>query len=652
MRISTALLAALVAVGTPVQAAPPAKPRLPFPPKMLWLDNEADPHALASRSKVATVLDRAADAGFNIVVPDTRNWHGHLFYGGSLGVRPRTIAGRPYPAGFDLLRTVAAEAASRGLRVYAGVNVFVGGAKDGQDTATEGWQHPAWQSVLWDSVTEVRVGGAPPVLARGVNDRASTGVSVLNRRFGSRLFRRDSPGNAADGVRQKAAGRWVSESTSGTHWLELAWPEPVRVAEVALHFPRGNPAPTAVLIADGHPFGSVERNRALLALIRPADGPRRVSRLRIEFPAGGDGVSRVDEVEVLSPGAGNVARTAAVTADSSMRRGGGVLAAVSGGRVVAVEREESLPPAGMEVPSDGCLVVLEDADPLRVAAMTTGTAVEVVSGPRLLRESEHPGGALLYLNPADPEVQDHLLAILDEIMQVDGVEGVVLDRVRYDNARADFSDTSRRLFEKAMNLKVADWPRGVMTPPDPFTGSALKMGPHFEKWVLWRAQVIRAFVARCRALADRRGRLLGDYVGGWYGTYWEVGVNWASDTYNPERDYEWAPQGYRRTGYAQMLDFLSPGLYFPALRRGDGPNRDETVEGGIALARRITGPTLPLAAGLYVPNLNTPEAFEQAVRLCLEEGGGVMVFSHTTLDKMARWDAARLGLQAVPRQLE
>jgi len=53
-----------------------------------------------------------------------------------------------------------------------------------------------------------------------------------------------------------------------------------------------------------------------------------------------------------------------------------------------------------------------------------------------------------------------------------------------------------------------------------------------------------------------------------------------------------------------------------------------------------------------VPNLTSDQDWERAVRLCIEKTSGVMIFSQTSLDATARWEATHRGLEAVPILLE
>jgi hypothetical protein len=617
---------------------------------MLWLDNEADPLALSSREKVAAVLDRAKDAGFNIIVPDARNWFGQAFYRSRTAPRPDGFRGHPYPADFDFLATVCDEAHRRGMQVHAGLNMFVDGGKNASGRVGYAWENPGIQSVVHDRVVEVSVGDGFTTRAATVNDRGGSGVSVIAPPYGARLVRRNSAPNAADGIVGRNASRWVSGDSTATHWLRLKWPRPRVLARAELAFPKGFPLRSCRVLADCGEAATLADNAALTVSLALA-APKPARELRVEIAdAGADGIARIEEIAVFDADGRNIAPEAVVAADSEMRRPPARIVAVSGGRVASVTGEDALSTGGLAVPADGALLVFENAGD--APAVAVGEPARAQSRTVLLREDEHPGGSLLYTNPADPAVQKRCLTIIDEVAANYPVEGVVLDRVRFDSFKTDFSDVSRRRFEGDMGVKVADWPADIGVPADPLTGAPLRKGPLHDKWLLWRARVIHGFFAEARKVTRRHGKLLGDYVGGWYQTYWEVGVNWGADDYDPSPEFAWAPPGYGRWGYARMLDYLSPGVYYGAVRKAGAADPASTVEGGCELARRVTRGAIPLAPGLYVPNLNSDGAFEDAVRACIETGGGVMVFSHTTLDKTNRWEAARRGMEAVPQHME
>lgn len=632
--------------------------RLPSPVKMLWLDNEADPASWASREAVAALLDKARDAGFNVVVPDTKNMLGYVFYDSEVASRPLTLKGKPYPADFDLLRVVIEEAHARGLQVHAGLNLFAEGGKGPHGRIGPAYSHPDWESVVYDRLASIRFGDSVSTFAATVNDRGTAGFSVLTPSYGTRVCAADSPACVADGVIGKQASRWVSANTTATQSVRFQWTEPVRLSRLDLHFARGFPVCDLDAACDGTTV-AILRGNSLTSVSLPLENAPATGARCLEIvilDPGADHIARIEEARIFESGSGrNVAPDAIVTATSTMGRTRALFAVVENDRITTpLQHESDLPDTGLPVPPNGAVIAAEDpAAAAWLKTISDTSPVTVTAEKVLLPESQHPGGSLVYVNPVHPEVQSRNLAIIGEILSRYEVDGVILDRGRYDNIKTDFSDLSRRRFERDMGLRVNRWPEDIYIPANPLTEESMTTGPLFDRWVLWRAKVIRDFFEQARAVVRRHpGRIFGAYVGGWYPVYWEVGVNWAHESYDPRRDFAWAPKGYRATGYAQLLDYLSPGLYYPVVRKGAGAPDTDTVEGGIELVQRVTAHSVKLVPGLYVPNLNSDEVFEEAVRACIQRASGVMVFSQTSLDSLNRWEAARRGLEAVPVHLE
>lgn len=619
---------------------------LPLPLKLLWLDNEVDPASTESREKIARLLDKAKSAGFNVIVPDARNYFGLAYYDSALAPRAN--------AGFDYLKTVVEEAHARGLRVHAGLNIFVDGSKDSQKRIGAAWDHPEWQSVVYDAFTQVALADAKAVRIAALNDFATSGISVFTPAYGFRLFAQDAVGNVTDGIIGRAASRWVSASGGTRHFLRFEWETTQAVSQVIVHFPKGYPARIIEAHADDvvTSVGDNSSLRVSMNMLKSAQGPQRAAppyarSAQIDFlDPGADGIARVEEVEILDWQQQQIAGRAKVTADSSMSRGKAWFATVADGRVTSVASELSYTGISAPIPRDGCILVLPD----KPTDELVGKTAQLQAEPDLMREQEYPGGRLLYTNPANADVQNRAIEIIREALTKYEVDGVILDRVRFDNLKTDFSDVSRAAFEKEIRQVVAKWPADIYVPANPLSGEPMRKAPLFSKWVLWRAKVIHDFMDRVReAVRKAPGKHLGDYVGSWYDTYWEVGANWAVPSYKPGVQEEWRPAGYETTAYADSLDYLSPGVYFSALRKGEAQKSEESIEGALESVQEITGGGVPLAPGIYVPNLNSDGALESAIRMCIENAGGVMVFSHSSLEKMNRWEACRRALEAVPK---
>lgn len=265
------------------------------------------------------------------------------------------------------------------------------------------------------------------------------------------------------------------------------------------------------------------------------------------------------------------------------------------------------------------------------------------------------------LNPSDPQVQEYEMEILKEfVSKYPQCDGLIFDRLRYDGITSDFSDLSRSQFEAHLGRKVENFPEDILSW---YWGGRLrkhwKRGPLFNEWCRWRAGVIHDFVSRAHSelKAINPGLIIGDYTGAWYPTYYQLGVNWASQRYDPSAEYDWATPDYRETGYAELLDVYMTGLYYSFITKEDVDNSVGrtwssgeaalnteikycySVEGGAEMARRITCGAVPVVGSIYVEQyLGDMGKFPLAVEQSLKSTGGVMVFDIVHLGKHGLWD--------------
>ena len=181
------------------------------------------------------------------------------------------------------------------------------------------------------------------------------------------------------------------------------------------------------------------------------------------------------------------------------------------------------------------------------------------------------------LNPGYPEVQEYQISILEEfVTKYPELDGLIFDRVRYDEITSDFSEFSKKQFEEYAGVTVENFPEDILSWYDADGKLREKWAPgkHFKKWVEYRAMIIHDFVAKTHdALKKINPELIiGDYTGAWYPTYFQVGVNWASETYDPSQvpEYQWwATEDYHKSGYAEMLDVYMTGLYYTLITKED-----------------------------------------------------------------------------------
>ena len=292
-------------------------------------------------------------------------------------------------------------------------------------------------------------------------------------------------------------------------------------------------------------------------------------------------------------------------------------------------------------------------------------AVNYVPGRGLLRQSEIPNKSILFTNPALPEVQEHEIAVFKEVAARYDLDGIVLDRARYDNIQSDFSDFSRRAFEAYVGEPVERFPEDIYAwVSDGEGGWKREEGRWFKKWIEWRASVIHGFFARTKKeLAEVAPKLkFGAYTGAWYPSYYEVGVNWAAPSYDPSEEFAWATPEYRNYGYADLLDIYTNGNYYwpvtvEEYRRSDKAHLNETdseaqrgdhlsVEGGCRYSRRLLGDR-PFIGGMYVEDYRRDTVqFKRAVEMNLRESDGVMIFDIVHIINRDWWGPLRRAIEA------
>jgi hypothetical protein len=268
------------------------------------------------------------------------------------------------------------------------------------------------------------------------------------------------------------------------------------------------------------------------------------------------------------------------------------------------------------------------------------------------------------LNPANPAVQKYELSILNELLKkYTSLDGIILDRVRYDGMEADFSALSKKLFEKYIGKKVQHFPADIFRYKKGEHKLIKEPGILYKEWLEWRASVIYNFFKQARAVAKAANPkiIFGDYTGAWYPTYYEVGVNWASNKYDVQKDYPaWATKKYQQYGYAELLDLYSSGCYFYEVTKQEVKEVNEikaarteagmsdqkaawySVEGSAEMAMNITMKAAPLLGSIYVDQYKTNKTqCVKAMQMCLDKTNGLMIFDMVHIVERDWWDAIK-----------
>ena len=259
---------------------------------------------------------------------------------------------------------------------------------------------------------------------------------------------------------------------------------------------------------------------------------------------------------------------------------------------------------------------------LKISESTVGK--EAQAGKRIV---------LGFVNPANKEAQDFQLLRVEEVLKNYNVDGVILDRCRYDNLYADFSDQSKEQFSAYLEKqgKTLD-----AFPDDAFKiNSSGKMveGKYYKEWITFRSSVIKDFAGRVRELVDRYKKeknpelKLASYVGSWFEVYWQNGVNWSSKNFvYDERlkfpDSRFYTDAYYQTSYTEYLDFLMIGTYYKT---------EKEVNKYITLGNILTNGELPLYGSMSLPDLKTEEQVD-VFTASLKNSSGLMIFDFCYVD--------------------
>lgn len=291
--------------------------------------------------------------------------------------------------------------------------------------------------------------------------------------------------------------------------------------------------------------------------------------------------------------------------------------------------------------SGGPLGMLYDDPEKRSWAAVDNTPEGLVNQ---LDDHSREGGR--FLDPANPGVQEFLLELLGEVAAYEGLDGIVLDRCRYDDAALDagYTESAYEQFSACLGHEPERWP--VFSEPGHIfldkEPDALEVA-----WLTFRCRVIRDFVARAgeKVHSVAPGIRFANYVGGWFSEYYRSGVNWTSPSYDlaaEEPTFRWATPEYQATGLAPLVDFMLIGTYTGADKvHGSG---EKTMEGYATLARkRLCGDT-PFYAG---PDLGNEAGFRdgpqhevipEVVSTLLGAADGLFVFDLCHIRLHDYWD--------------
>ncbi len=268
------------------------------------------------------------------------------------------------------------------------------------------------------------------------------------------------------------------------------------------------------------------------------------------------------------------------------------------------------------------------------------------------------------INPVNPEYQDYIIEVMkDMLAKYPEVDGLILDRGRYDGITADFSDLSRSEFEKFIGDSIENFPDDILKVSRVEGKDTIARGKYFQDWIYWRSKTITDFLARARKELKEvdPDMIFSLYSGAWYPSYYEVGVNFASKDFDPSKDFSWAREDYKDTGYAELIDLYMTGNYYTDITIADYENNpdpiwNETdfeghsgdwycVEGSCKHLRDILGPNKFLGGMLVDQLYGNVERIPEAIAMNIKESDGLMVFDIVHIINKNLWDEMRRGME-------
>lgn len=269
------------------------------------------------------------------------------------------------------------------------------------------------------------------------------------------------------------------------------------------------------------------------------------------------------------------------------------------------------------------------------------------------------------INPINPDYQAHILNVLKEVTtKYPELDGFMLDRVRYDGIMADFSDLSRAKFEEYIGEKIENFPTDIYEWKTDANGkSDYVRGKHFLKWIEWRAKNIYDFMALARGTVKAINPEIsfGTYTGAWYPSYFEVGVNWASNQYDPAAEFNFATPEYKNYGYAELIDLYTTGNYYTnvtmqeylkhnniVVNETDSKGAKGTwycVEGSCDKIRGIMNGR-PFMGGILVDQFyeNRPQ-LSRTIAMNFQKSDGLMVFDIVHIITKNMWKEVEEGFK-------
>lgn len=263
----------------------------------------------------------------------------------------------------------------------------------------------------------------------------------------------------------------------------------------------------------------------------------------------------------------------------------------------------------------------------------------------------YPAMVAVFVDPLAAGVQERMLGIIRRVSRYD-IDGIVFDRLRYSAIDSGMGPEMRAAFETKYG-EAGNWPDSIFyASPTP---GPLRRGPRFAQWMQFRAEVMQEFLrdARKAALQINPRLTVGSYVGAGWETYYEVGVDYATD--DPIAPYSWAGEEYGLSGYAGYTDYLMTGCFYKVAKEIDPgvPEGRErfTVEGGAKLTAELAGDSTHVLPSLYGLDWEgNVQGLRDAIAATRKYGSGMMFFDAIYIIRNSWWSVFEEEFLGAPKQ--
>lgn len=254
----------------------------------------------------------------------------------------------------------------------------------------------------------------------------------------------------------------------------------------------------------------------------------------------------------------------------------------------------------------------------------------------------------VFVNPANDEVVNYELQLIEEVMNNYEIDGIVLDRVRYVGLNSDFSQLSINKWKQENGIEDEIDLADIYKLKKSNGEIEIEYGKYFGSFNTFRAQLICRFIQKVRDAVDSANKKIEfiDYTGSWYPLYHLVAANWASPEHLEESYPATDAREYAQTGYIRYIDRMLSGFYYEDVeireaREHHMPADWYSVEGSADIAYAVTKHEKPILGSLFLHQYKDhPETIKRAIDMCFQKSDGCMLFDLSYLVHNDWWKYA------------